>query len=426
MKQPECFPPTSTRRRNPFPGACELAFASHDPAMSHPPACTLCPQIRKIALAVLALTGFSINLMLLIRRLSDGSATLAGCGPGSGCETVLGSQWSQVIGVPVTIPGLLIYAAVMLALTRAGRPLLAPLLGVIFAAALWFIFVQAVLIRAFCPWCMAAHAVGITLTAIGLTHAACFHGSWKIVLFRFVISGIAGALALIALQVLAPKPAAHRVSELDAGKPQSEVAADAHSTGEGRLAVYFDGRKGYRVEQLPHHGRADATHVIVEYFDYACGACRIMGGYLNALVARYPDDICVIVLPMPMDHECNRMLSSLEADSPGACEMARAALAVWQNSPENFEGFHYALLADPSAQNAITLASALLTDAAAAMRDPWVESIIAANINDWQIISAENPKLPKLIIGGRRIMHGFPHTEAEFIQVIAQQLELVK
>lgn len=397
------------------------------PLMSHPPtACNHCLLIRRIALFLLALTGFAINLMLLARRLSDEAATLPGCGPGSGCETVLGSQWSEVLGMPVTIPGLLIYTAVMLALTRAGRPLLAPLLGVIFAAAVWFIFVQAALIRAFCPWCMVAHAVGITLTAIGLTHAAHLDGSWKRILSRFALAAIAGALAIIAIQVFGPKPATHRVSELAPATPQSQVAKDAHSTGEGRLAVFFDGRKGYRVDELPHIGQSDAPHVIVEYFDYACGACRTMGGYLDALVSAYPNDVCVILLPMPLDRGCNPSMPPLEPGHPGACQMARAALAVWQNSRENFHGFHYALLADPSAENATLLASALLTDATNAMDDPWVESIIATNISDWQVISADNAKLPKLVVGGRRIMHGFPPTEAEFIQVMADQLGLPK
>ena len=60
------------------------------------------------------------------------------------------------------------------------------------------------------------------------------------------------------------------------------------------------------------------------------------------------------------------------------------------------------------------------------MRDPWVDSIIATNITDWQVISADNAKLPKLVVGGRRIMHGFPPTETEFIKVIADQLGLAK
>jgi uncharacterized membrane protein len=383
-------------------------------------------RILQITLFALALTGFGINVMLLIRRLGDASATLAGCGPGSGCETVLGSRWSEILGMPVTVPGMLIYAALMLALTRAGRPLLAPLLGVIFAAAVWFIFVQAALIRAFCPWCMAAHGVGITLTVLGLMHAIRIDGSPKRVLSRFALAGIAGAFGIIALQVFGPKPATHRVSDLPAAAPQTDVARGAHSQGEGRLAVFFDGRKGYRVEELPHIGRADAPHILVEYFDYGCSACRTMGGHLDALVSAYPEDICVILLPMPLDRECNPSMPPLEPGNPGACVMARAALAVWRNSRENFNAFHYAVLADPTADNASMLASALLEDAPAAMRDPWVESIIATNITDWQVISADNAKLPKLIVGGRRIMHGFPPTEAEFIQVIADQLGLSK
>jgi len=376
------------------------------------------------ALFTLAAAGFTINLTLLVKKLGNGSASLAGCGPGSGCETVLGSQWSQLLGVPVTIPGLLIYAAVMLGLTRAGRALLAPLLAAIFAAVIWFVFVQAVLIRAFCPWCMAAHAVGICLIALGLPYAARSTGSWRDTIRVFALTAPASIILLITLQWFGPKPASHRVTELAPPSQTIQLMQDAHSQGEGRLAIFFDGRKGYRVDALPHIGSSGATHILVEYFDYACGACRTMGGYLQALVAAYPDDICVILLPMPLDRECNPLMPQLEVGHPGACEMARASLAVWGNSRENFAAFHSALLADPSVQNAEMLASALLPDAASAIRDPWIDSIISTNISDWQVISADNPKLPKLIVSGRRIMHGFPPSEAEFIRVIAEQLEL--
>jgi uncharacterized membrane protein len=376
------------------------------------------------ALCILALAGFSINLLLLARRLGDDSATLAGCGPGSGCEAVLGSQWSQIFGIPVTLPGLLIYAAVMLGLTRAGRGLLAPLLGLILAAIVWFVFVQAVLIRAFCPWCMAAHVVGIALIALGLPYAAHTSGSWFPTLRPFLAAAAGGGILLASLQWFGPKPATHRITEFDAAPPTPRVTPDAHAQGEGRLALFFDGSKGYRVSELPHIGRADAQHVLIEYFDYGCGACRTMSSYLDALVAAHPEEICVVLLPMPLDRDCNPLLPPLEPGHPGACEMARASLAIWRHARENFHAFHTALLADPTAENASMLASALLGDPAAAMRDPWVDSIIQTNISDWQVISADNPKLPKLIVGERRIMQGFPATEAEFIQVIADQLGL--
>ena len=383
------------------------------------------PGIRVGVMFLLALAGFAVNLALLVRGLSDEASTLAGCGPGSGCDTVLGSGWSQVLGMPVSVPGLLVYALLLLALTRAGRHLLAPVLGVIFMAAVWFIIVQAVLIKAFCPWCMVAHVIGISLTALGLPHAAMACGSWKRAGLRFAVAGSAGVLALIALQVFGPQPATHRVSEI-VGDPQEDarVMDDAHSAGEGRLAVFFDGRKGYRIDELPHLGRADAPHVIIEYFDYACSACRTMGGYLESLVAAYPDDVCVVLLAVPLDHDCNDSMPPLEPGHPGACDMARAALAVWRASRENFHAFHKAVLADPDVDSTGMLAQALLPDAADAMRDPWIESIIKANINDWHVISADNPRLPKLVLGNRRVLHGFPPTEAEFIRVIAGELGL--
>ncbi len=374
----------------------------------------------------MALAGLGANLLLLVRGLSEEGSTLVGCGPGSGCDEVLGSRWSQVLGMPVTVPGVLIYGLLLLALTRPGRQLLAPVLGLIFAAAVWFIFVQAAWIGAFCPWCMAAQGIGIALAALGLPHAAGACGSWKRALAGFAITGPAGALALVLLQIFGPQPETHRVDEISPAPADDTkvMDIDAHSAGEGRLAVFFDGRKGYRVEELPHLGPADAPHVVIEYFDYACPACRTMGGYLESLVEAFPGEICVVLLPVPLDRDCNDSMPPLEPGHPGACEMARAALAIWRASPENFHAFHQAILADPDAANATALASALLPDPAEAMRDPWIGSIIQANIDDWRVISADNPRLPKLLLANRRILHGFPPTEAGFIELIAYELQL--
>ena len=393
------------------------------------------PMIQRVALYLLAIAGLAVNLLLLVRGLSDEGSSLAGCGPGSGCDTVLGSQWSKVLGMPVTVPGFLVYAVLLLALTRAGRPLLAPLLGIILSAAAWFIIVQAVLIDAFCPWCMAAHAIGITLAALGLPVAVRASGSWPRTLTIAAIAGAGSLFILIILQVFGPKPATHQLSDVPPAAPAGEptrpgessetpLVQDAHSAGDGRLAVFFDGRKGYRVEELPHLGNADAEHVIVEYFDYACAACRTMGGYLESLVAVYPQDICVILLPVPLDRECNPSMPPLEPGHPGACRLARAALAIWRQSRENFTAFHKAVLADPDPDTTEMLAQALLPDPATAIQDPWITAIIDANVADWHLISTENARLPKLLINNRRVLHGFPQTEAEFIHLIATQLGL--
>lgn len=59
-----------------------------------------------------------------------------------------------------------------------------------------------------------------------------------------------------------------------------------------------------------------------------------------------------------------------------------------------------------------------------ALRDPWVDELIQANIKDWVAFSAGTPKLPKLLISGTRILHGLPSGEADFIRVMEQELGL--
>jgi uncharacterized membrane protein len=377
---------------------------------------------RLVVLLFLAVSGFAVNLLLLVKRLADDGAALAGCGPGSGCEAVLGSQWSQVLGVPVTVPGLLVYVAVVLGLTKPGRWLLAPLLGIICGAAVWFVLVQALIIRAFCPWCMAAHVIGIALTAIALPMILRADGTRRA---AAVVGGAAVAcvLAVAGLQILGPRPATHRVDEFR-GDGAAGLADDAHSRGSGRLAVFLDGSKGFRVAGLPHHGNPDAPHVIIEYFDYACSACRTMAGFLEELVAAHPDEICVVMLPVPLDRQCNHAMPELESGTPGACTMARAALAMWRTDPGQFHAFHHALLADPTAENASMLAAALLADAEAAMADPWIDEILFANIEDWRHLSADNARLPKLLLANRRIIHGVPDSADSLLEAVRAELSL--
>ena len=115
---------------------------------------------------VLALGGFGINLLLWIRHM--GGSGIAGCGGGSACEEILNSQWSQVLGAPVTVFGGLIYLALLFALVARVRLLLGICLGLILGAAVWFVFVQAVLVGRFCPWCMTAHGIGVVVTLLGV------------------------------------------------------------------------------------------------------------------------------------------------------------------------------------------------------------------------------------------------------------------
>jgi hypothetical protein len=145
-----------------------------------------------------------------------------------------------------------------------------------------------------------------------------------------------------------------------------------------------------------------------------------MSGFLSGLMRKYPDDIAVVLRPVPLDGSCNP-----HADQhPGSCEMTRIALAVWREEPEAFPGFHAALLAQPEASAARKLAVGLIgaDRLDQALADPWIDEVIRGNIAEWRKLSAQTPKLPKLIIKETRILHGLPSGEGDFIRVMGREL----
>jgi hypothetical protein len=59
-----------------------------------------------------------------------------------------------------------------------------------------------------------------------------------------------------------------------------------------------------------------------------------------------------------------------------------------------------------------------------ALLDPWIDQLIQADIADWVSFSLKTKILPKLLISGKRILHGLPSDEADFIRVMEQELGL--
>jgi uncharacterized membrane protein len=371
-------------------------------------------SLRSRLLLFLSLAGLSINVLLLWWKLAD--AAIAGCGGGGGCNDVLASRWSQVLGLPVPVLGVLVYLVLPWSILRRKDFIAAFCYSAIAGSAVWLIIVQAVLLRHFCPWCMAAHAVGISLAVIGI-----FSGG---VSGRGLLTGIAAAFGLALVQLIGPTPATHRIeSDLNAA---ASGTGGIHAQGTGRKISFDGGRKTYDSSSLPRLGSVDAKHVMVEYLDYQCPACRKMSGYLAALIEKHPADLCVLLLPVPLDHRCNSALAAGDAGHPGSCELTQIALAVWRANPAAFPDIHRALLADPTPDKAAAMAIAVKhvppPQLEAAMRDPWIEQLIQADIADWVSFSRKTKQLPKLLIRDQRILHGLPSGEADFIRVMEQEL----
>ena len=95
----------------------------------------------------------------------------------NGCEQVLTSPYSVLLGVPVALLGVLYYLGVFLsavAFIDRKKPIflkavvLFPIVG--FALSVWFVFVQAFLLEAFCLYCVVSALISICLFILTLSY----------------------------------------------------------------------------------------------------------------------------------------------------------------------------------------------------------------------------------------------------------------
>lgn len=367
-------------------------------------------------LLALTLSGLAINLLLLLRRFtSDG---ITGCSGGT-CDEMLSPPWSEVVGIPITLLGALVYGAVLVSLLSKARPLLTPLCGLIVGAAGWFLFVQAVLLGHYCNWCLAGHGIGVILAMLTLWRQYVDDPTTSVkATAGFATVCAAGGIAF--LQFFGPGAVPYQAvgSDSDYAKGLDESASSGiYARGDGRKVVFAKGRRTYDLNAMPHLGPADAKFVFVEYFDYRAPSCRVMQEFLNELLAKHPKDVCLIVLPVPLERTCNSLMSPADAQFPGSCKLSQLALAVWRKKPEAFAEFHQFLLAgaDPSEARSAALELIAKPELEAALQDSWIREVIEANIKDCAALSATNKKLPKLLISETGLIHGLPPGKAEFI-----------
>ena len=361
------------------------------------------------ALYFTATVGLVISLYLFWTGFTRGSVT--GCGGGP-CDELLSSRWASLFRVPVALIGAFAYTCFLL--SQAGRLafMRTPLAGLIAGSILWFVVVQALIVQRFCPWCMTAHAAGAI--AVGLYLWEALNKENKAVLRTAVSwSGIA-FIGLAFGQLAGPAPKTYRL------EGNTELPSKSN-----RVAHFYGGRVVYNVGEFPRIGSVDAERVIVEYFDYQCAACRTMAGHLDELIRASNGKIAVLLMPSPLDRDCNSDSPSSSLH-PGSCEISRIALAVWRSRPDTFAGFHKALMEDASVSSARKLALEIVSRESLqqSLSDPWIEECIRSNIATLQAFSKSTNKLPKLLVRDSRILHGLPATREEFLRVIKQELAL--
>jgi uncharacterized membrane protein len=122
--------------------------------------------------ALFTLLGLADATYLTVLALTGETAA---CSGQAGCFEVLGSAYSKVAGIPVAAFGVAGYFTAFTFATFAAfnypwaRKFFALTVGALFLVTLWFLYVQAFVLHAFCRYCLFSAA--ITFLLMGLVVA---------------------------------------------------------------------------------------------------------------------------------------------------------------------------------------------------------------------------------------------------------------
>jgi uncharacterized membrane protein len=133
------------------------------------------PVVR-IALVVLALAGFLISFYLTLTHYRD---LIPPCYVTSGCESVVTSRYATILGIPLSLVGTVFFALMYflgLSLVTGRRRLavrayeLLAFAGILAAAVLFLL--QAVVLRAYCTYCLGTEVIALLIWAGSLVVAS--------------------------------------------------------------------------------------------------------------------------------------------------------------------------------------------------------------------------------------------------------------
>lgn len=346
--------------------------------------------------------------------------TVPGCGPESDCDKVLQSRWSTWLSVPVAAPALIIYAGLLgvtvvvprldaAAQVRFVRWLTAGAV-VLIGAALWFVGLQLFVIGSFCRFCLAAHASGLVAGLLMLHVVGRVYGTagdaWTDPLRNWMGQGtMAGLLGLMGLVIgqslFNAQPI--RVEQL----PE---AAKTQKTEERRLQLH-GGKFELRLDEVPVMGSPSAPHAMVSLFDYTCHHCRDTHHLLKQARQTVTNQLAIVTLPMPLDAECNHVLSRTPGAHTNACQYARLGLAVWRANREAFREFDdwlFAPASPPSLAEARNRAEQLVgrENLERELADGWVENQLKMDIAIYEANyrQMQSGQMPQTIFGNHIVL----------------------
>ncbi len=423
-------------------------------------------RTRALAAGLLCLLNAAVAGVLLLQHHGLDRAVAAvnevcgtpGSGAPSGCDLVNRSSYAEMKGVPVAAAGLVVYGslAVLLLLgflasaepRTAGGVVAVVALSVALAADVLLLFLQAVVIRAFCRLCLLTYLVGaLALVLVFPARRALgalfrgLAGDGRLVLAGWgmatlaLVGGVAvaekgldwreraGAAAVLgdprpALPPGAAPPAA--ASDVQRYQEEARVAAEqARRLQEilddpQKLERYFTDKASRDYEQGPVHalkldgvparGPAQAPIKVVEYSDFLCPFCRNIAGAFDKFLPESQGRVAVYFKNYPLESECNpNVTPTVHA---GACQLALGGICAAEQG--KFWPYHDRVFTSPptspGADDVARIAGEAGLDAAA-LRDCLGSSKardrLAAEIKEAQAAGVN--ATPTLFLNGRRL-----------------------
>ena len=353
-----------------------------------------------LAVRMLILVAIGVGCYLLWVSLSGGA--VAGCGPESSCDKVLHSRWSKWLGLPVSALALVVYGGVLagtfwLRLTvpapQQGKVWrwLIPAAVALIGAALWFVVVQGLILRSFCPFCMTAHTCGLLAAALLLWSAPFRDPPEK--------------LWQQEKQVFVPPASARRLALLGMAGVVLLALGQFILTQKEYVVKMFEGKMELNLREVPIIGSPEAPHSVVSLFDYTCSHCRLMHGHLMEARQRFSNQLSIVSLPVPLCEKCNRTVKRTPREHVQACDYARIGLAVWRAKPKaqaQFDDWVFGPASPPALDEARKYASELAGPASfeTALKDPWIDQQIQRDVSIYETNNLRGViRMPQLIVG---------------------------
>jgi uncharacterized membrane protein len=397
------------------------------------------------------MTGLSTLALALSAYLSWHylmGGSVIGCGGGNSCDQVLSSRWSAIGGVlPVSGLAMGAYLALLVAIFFIGPTSAMPdrrlawgamlvLVGAAAGSAIWFTIVQMWVIRAFCPYCMAAHTTGLLLAALVI---------WRAPLQLEDVS------TAVALPNPAPNATTGSAPQRVIGTLPAIVLPLIGLALAGILAaaqviftpkeVYLAGESQNNLPTIdtsavPLVGSPDAPYIITEFFDYKCAHCQQVHAMLDEVIRLYNGKVAFVLRPAPLNSQCNPYVARDREEFKDSCELARISLVVWAAKREAFPAFDQWMFApepgalwlprsvDAARAKAVALVGQEKFDAA--RNDPWINWYMQTSIEIYgKTVDQSGNSIPRMAYGIHWVTPE-PQDAAELVLILQKGLALPK